>query len=148
MLRLSQSTGKRGVRARLCRCLRPRAGTQAAVPRGVVEGAGHPGPRSHDTTFHARWLVDLIMANRSVRDRGKADNNPGLRGRLNDRLPIRGFHDGPSKRAHPKAEYTTATALSQKQVIRPWLQEESIHELLGQLSISRRRRTKSALHHL
>src|SRR5690606_13406156 len=53
------------------------------------------------------------MANRSVRGRGKADNNSGPRGRLNDRLPIRGFHDGPSGRAHPKAEYTTATAFSQ-----------------------------------
>ena len=39
-----------------------------------------------------------------------ADNNAGLRGRLNDRHPLRDFHDGPGARAHRKAEYTNATA--------------------------------------
>ncbi|WP_213605460.1 hypothetical protein, partial [Pseudoxanthomonas japonensis] len=39
-----------------------------------------------------------------------ADNNAGLAGRLNDRHPLRGFHDGPGINAHRKAGYTTATA--------------------------------------
>ena len=63
-----------------------------------------------------------------------ADNNSGLRGRLNDRHPLRDFHDGPGIHAHRKAEYTNATApLPDSKINRGTyrLTEESIYELLG-----------------
>ena len=63
-----------------------------------------------------------------------ADNTSGLRGRLNDRHPLRDFHDGPGIHAHRKAEYTNATApLRDSKINRGTyrLTEESIYELLG-----------------
>ena len=63
-----------------------------------------------------------------------ADNTSGLRGRLNDRHPLRDFHDGPGIHAHRKAEYTNAPApLRDSKINRGTyrLTEESIYELLG-----------------
>ncbi len=49
------------------------------------------------------------MAERSVRRQGKAGNWFGLRGRANDWLLMREFHDGPERTAPPdEAGYMTA----------------------------------------
>ena len=53
---------------------------------------------------------------------------------MNDRHPLRDFHDGPGIHAHRKAEYTNATApLPDSKINRGTyrLTEESIYELLG-----------------
>ena len=53
---------------------------------------------------------------------------------MNDRHPLRDFHDGPGIHAHRKAEYTNATApLRDSKINRGTyrLTEESIYELLG-----------------
>ena len=53
---------------------------------------------------------------------------------MNDRHPLRDFHDGPGACAHRKAEYTNATApLPDSKINRGTyrLTEESIYELLG-----------------
>src|SRR5690606_30121500 len=74
-----------------------------------------------------------IMTKGSVPGWGKADNNSGSRSRLNDRPPPADFMMARAHRAHPKAEYTTATDPLPKvrdQSVR-CLQGESIHELLG-----------------
>ena len=73
------------------------------------------------------------MTKGSVPGWGKADNNSGSRSRLNDRPPPADFMMARAQRAHPKAEYTTATDPLPKvrdQSVR-CLQGESIHELLG-----------------
>ena len=73
------------------------------------------------------------MTKGSVPGWGKADNNSGSRSRLNDRPPPADFMMARAHRAHPKAEYTTATDPIPKvtdQSLR-CLQGESIHELLG-----------------
>src|SRR5690606_34816965 len=74
-----------------------------------------------------------IMTKGSVPGWGKADNNSGSRSRLNDRPPPADFMMARAHRAHPKAEYTTATDPLPKvrdQSVR-CLQGESIHELLA-----------------
>ena len=56
---------------------------------------------------------------------------------MNDRHPLRDFHDGPGIHAHRKAEYTNATApLPDSKINRGTyrLTEESIYELLGTTS--------------
>lgn len=76
------------------------------------------------------------MTKGSVPGWGKADNNSGSRSRLNDRPPPADFMMARAHRAHPKAEYTTATVPLPKvrdQSVR-CLQGESIHELLGRLA--------------
>ena len=73
------------------------------------------------------------MTKGSVPGLDKADNNSGARRRLNDRPPPADFMMARAHRAHPKAEYTTATVPLPKvrdQSVR-CLQGESIHELLG-----------------
>lgn len=75
------------------------------------------------------------MTKGSVPGWGKADNNSGSRSRLNDRPPPADFMMARAHRAHPKAEYTTATVPLPKvrdQSVR-CLQGESIHELLALL---------------
>src|SRR5690606_34135350 len=52
---------------------------------------------------------DRVMTKGSVPGWGKADNNSGSRSRLNDRPPPADFMMARARRAHPKAEYTTAT---------------------------------------
>src|SRR5690606_38120387 len=52
---------------------------------------------------------DRVMTKGSVPGLGKADNNSGSRSRLNDRPPPADFMMARAQRAHPKAEYTTAT---------------------------------------
>ena len=72
------------------------------------------------------------MTKGSVPGWGKADNNSGSRSLLNDRPPPADFMMARAHRAHPKAEYTTATVPLPKvrdQSVR-CLQGESIHELL------------------
>src|SRR5690606_26032637 len=79
-----------------------------------------------------------IMTKGSVPGWGKADNNSGSRSRLNDRPPPADFMMARAQRAHPKAEYTTATDPLPKvrdQSVR-CLQGESIHELLGRIAIT------------
>src|SRR5690606_13278944 len=74
-----------------------------------------------------------IMTKGSVPGWGKADNKSGSRSRLNDRPPPADFMMARAQRAHPKAEYTTATDPLPKvrgQSVR-CLQGESIHELVG-----------------
>src|SRR5690606_34728604 len=76
---------------------------------------------------------------------GKADNNSGSRSRLNDRPPPADFMMARAHRAHPKAEYTTATDPLPKvrdQSVR-CLQGESIHELLGRATWLHARRATS-----
>jgi len=73
------------------------------------------------------------MTKGSVPGWGKADNNSGSPSRLNERPPPADFMMARAHRAHPKAEYTTATDPIPKvtdQSLR-CLQGESIHELLG-----------------
>src|SRR5690606_8921128 len=82
-----------------------------------------------------------IMTKGSVPGWGKADNNSGSRSRLNDRPPPADFMMARAQRAHPKAEYTTATDPLPKvrdQSVR-CLQGESIHELLDLRTIRYRR---------
>src|SRR5690606_16315181 len=74
-----------------------------------------------------------IMTKGSVPGWGKADNNSGSRSRLNDTPPPADFMMARAQRAHPKAEYTTATdplPTVRDQCVR-CLQGESIHDLLG-----------------
>lgn len=76
------------------------------------------------------------MTKGSVPGWDKADNNSGSRSRLNDRPPPADFMMARAHRAHPKAEYTTATVplpmIDDPQL--HYLQGESIHELLGRIA--------------
>ena len=123
-----------------------RAGEQVGAQ---VVGDGAPRQRvrcvSHQPAAHRRLISSAVLPPiRSCRkhlahgegfgpEAEHADNNSGLRGRLNDRHPLRDFHDGPGIHAHRKAEYTNATApLPDSKINRGTyrLTEESIYELL------------------
>src|SRR5690606_17513923 len=127
---------------------RPQQGGRGPGQQAGAEAMGHrpprcriqPRPRQRQTQSRLRangncqeCTTISIMTKGSVPGWGKADNNSGSRSRLNDRPPPADFMMARAHRAHPKAEYTTATDPLPKvrdQSVR-CLQGESIHALLG-----------------